>query len=122
MGRRGIRACVTAVAVMGAASAAGAGVTHADATSLPTVTSGHARFEVLSPTLIRMEYAGDDRFTDAATFNAIGRDHFTHTDFTTSTSDGWLTITTSRATLKYKVDSGPFTSQNVSLALNAGDR
>ena len=75
MGRRGIRAWATAAAVVGAALAVGAGVTHADATSLPTVTSGHARFEVLSPTLIRMEYAGDDTFTDAATFNAIGRDH-----------------------------------------------
>ena len=40
------------------------------------VISGDARFEVLSPTLIRTEYAGDAHFTDAATFNAIGRDNF----------------------------------------------
>ncbi len=51
-----------------------------------------------------------------ATFNAIGRDEFTHTDFTTSTVDGWLTISTGKATLKYKVGSGPFTAQNVSLS------
>ncbi|WP_273941395.1 hypothetical protein [Kutzneria chonburiensis] len=41
------------------------------------VTSGNARFEVLSPTLVRTEYAGDTHFVDAPTFNAIGRDSFT---------------------------------------------
>ena len=40
------------------------------------VVSGDARFEVLSPTLIRTEYAGDAHFVDAATFNAVGRDEF----------------------------------------------
>src|SRR5690348_1042789 len=112
---RTIRACATAAAVAGAVLAVGAGATHAAADTPGTVTSGHARFEVLSPTLIRMEYAGDDTFTDAATFNAIGRDDFTHTDFTTSTDGGWLTIATGKATLRYKVGSGPFTAQNVSL-------
>src|SRR4051812_34454570 len=118
--RRGVRACAVAVAIAGAALAVGSGVTHADVSGPEAVTSGHARFEVLSPTLIRMEYAGDDKFTDAATFNGIGRDKFTHTDFTTSTDDGWLTISTGKATLKYKVGSGPFTAQNVSPMEKAG--
>ena len=123
MGSKGFRACAAvATAALIAFVAGGAASTRAADTQPQTVISGHARFEVLSPTLIRMEYAGDDRFTDAATFNAIGRDDFGHTDYTTSTSDGWLTITTSQATLKYKVDSGPFTAQNVSLSLNAGGR
>ena len=43
------------------------------------VTSGNARFEVLSPTLIRMQYAGDGQFTTAPTFNAVGRDNFSPT-------------------------------------------
>src|SRR3954451_18778064 len=119
MGSKGFLASAAAAVAL---IAGGASAARAADPQAQTVTSGHARFEVLSPTLIRMEYAGDDRFTDAATFNAIGRNDFGHTDYTTSTSDGWLTITTSRATLKYKVDSGPFTSQNVSLALNAGGR
>src|SRR3954454_8490087 len=118
--RRRVRAGAVAVAIAGAALAVGSGVTHADVSGPEAVTSGHARFEVLSPTLIRMEYAGDDKFTDAATFNGIGRDKFTHTDFTTSTNDGWLTISTHKATLKYKVGSGPFTAQNVSLTVKAG--
>ena len=49
---------------------------------------------MLSPTLIRTEYAGDGKFTDAATFNAIGRDDFPHTSFTHQLVDGWLTIDT----------------------------
>src|SRR3954469_11635958 len=120
MGSKAFRtsAAVAAVALI----AGGAASTRAAGRQPEAVVSGHARFEVLSPTLIRMEYAGDDRFTDAATFNAIGRNDFGHTDYTTSTKDGWLTITTSQATLRYKVDSGPFTSQNVSLAVNAGGR
>jgi hypothetical protein len=122
MGSQGFRAFAALAAVGVAALIAGGSVTRAADTAPGTVVSGHARFEVLSPTLIRMEYADDDEFTDAATFNAIGRDDFGHTDFTTSTSDGWLTITTGKATLKYKVDSGPFTSQNVSLSVDAGDR
>ena len=84
------------------------------------VRSGAARFEVLSPTLVRMEYAGDQKFTDGATFNAIGRDGFSPVSFTQKVSDGWLTIATDQLTLRYKVDSGPFTSQNVSVSLRGG--
>ncbi|WP_069462311.1 TIM-barrel domain-containing protein [Actinacidiphila rubida] len=85
-----------------------------------TVTSGNARFEVLSPTLIRTEYAQSGQFTDAATFNAIGRDGFSPPSYTTSTSDGWLTVTTSAMTLRYQVGSGPFSAQNLSVRLTAG--
>jgi alpha-glucosidase (family GH31 glycosyl hydrolase) len=86
------------------------------------VRSGDARFEVLSPTLIRMEYAGNGTFTDAATFNAIGRDDFGRTPFTEKVAGGWLTIDTDRLTLKYKVGSGPFTAQNVSVRLRTGNQ
>nr|WP_172832307.1 TIM-barrel domain-containing protein [Nakamurella panacisegetis] len=79
------------------------------------IVSGSARFEVLSPTLIRTEYAGDTKFVDDATFNAIGRDSFTATTPVVSTVDGWLTIKTSAVTLAYKVDSGPFTADNLRL-------
>src|SRR3979409_1687051 len=84
------------------------------------VVSGDARFEVLSPTLGRMEDAGDAMFTDAPTFNAIGRDGFGNTPFTSTVADGWLTIRTSAVTVRYKVGSGPFTPQNVSVQLRSG--
>lgn len=37
------------------------------------VIDGSARFTVLTPTLIRLEYAEDLAFQDAATFNAVNR-------------------------------------------------
>ncbi len=103
---------------------AGGQVSAAPATgaSASAVTSGDARFEVLSPTLIRTEYAGDASFVDAATFNAIGRDGFASTPFTQSTSDGWLTLTTSAMTLEYKVGSGAFTGQNLDVRLKSGQQ
>ncbi|MYX29763.1 carbohydrate-binding protein [Streptomyces sp. SID8381] len=86
----------------------------------PVVKSGDARFEVLSPTLIRTEYAGDGAFVDAATFNAVGRDDFAPAAYTTETTDGWLTIRTSALTLRYRVGSGPFDARNLSVRLTAG--
>ncbi|WP_377273898.1 TIM-barrel domain-containing protein [Peterkaempfera sp. SMS 1(5)a] len=87
---------------------------------IPTVSSGDARFEILSPTLIRTEYAGDGKFTDDPTFNAIGRDGFAPTAYTAKVTGGWLTIRTSALTLRYRVGSGPFDTQNLSAQLTAG--
>ncbi|MER5510024.1 TIM-barrel domain-containing protein [Streptomyces sp. NPDC002766] len=109
-------AAATALTGAGPASAGGSHTAR-----IPTVTSGDARFEILSPTLIRTEYAGDGKFTDARTFNAIGRDGFTPAAYTATTSGGWLTIKTSALTLRYQVGSGPFDVRNLSLRLAAGD-
>ncbi len=73
-----------------------------------TVVSGQARFEVLSPTLIRTEYAGDSRFTDGSTFNVVGRDDFRADTFTKTEQDGWLTIDTGAMQVRYEEGSGPF--------------
>ncbi|HWC24623.1 MAG TPA: TIM-barrel domain-containing protein [Flexivirga sp.] len=102
------------------AGATPSAVTAATPATKSAVVSGKARFEVLSPTLIRTEYAGDESFVDAATFNAIGRDGFAKTPFETSTVDGWLTITTSAVTLRYKVGSGRFSTDNLQVDLRAG--
>ncbi|MFF3614902.1 TIM-barrel domain-containing protein [Streptomyces sp. NPDC002580] len=109
------------VAGPGPASAAPAGP-HGPAADhrVRAVTSGDARFQVLSPTLIRTEYAPDGKFTDQATFNAIGRGAFAPAPYTTSTSNGWLTITTDAMTLRYQVGSGPFDTRNLSVRLKAG--
>ncbi|MHB9856956.1 TIM-barrel domain-containing protein [Streptomyces sp. YIM S03343] len=84
------------------------------------VTVANARFEVLSPTLIRTEYAGDGTFENQPTFNAIGRNSFTPPPYTSSVKDGVLTITTSALTLRYVVGSGPFGAENLSVSLRAG--
>ncbi|WP_206786271.1 TIM-barrel domain-containing protein [Amycolatopsis sp. MtRt-6] len=110
-----------ALAVAGSAVAASTVATPAVAgPARQTVVAGNARFQVLSPTLIRTEYAGDGRFTDAATFNAVGRGAFTPTPYTSTVSGGVLTIRTSAATLTYRLGSGPFDGGNLRLRANAG--
>ncbi|MGW7530907.1 TIM-barrel domain-containing protein [Amycolatopsis sp. NPDC054798] len=86
----------------------------------PAVTAGQARFEVLSPTLIRTEYAGDAKFVDAGTFNAVGRGSFAKTPYTATKRDGWLTIRTSAVQLRYKLGSGAFSDDNLTVQLRAG--
>jgi hypothetical protein len=84
------------------------------------VVSGDARFEVLSPTLIRTEYAGNGVFEDDPTFNAVGRDGFARTAFTDNVVNGWLTIDTGQVRLRYKVGSGAFGSDNLQITERAG--
>ncbi|MDP4274249.1 MAG: hypothetical protein Q8907_08225, partial [Bacteroidota bacterium] len=43
------------------------------AQSSDTIVDGHARFTVLTPTLIRMEYSGDSIFENSPSFNVINR-------------------------------------------------
>lgn len=86
---------------------------------MQAVTDGHARFEVLTPTLIRMEYAGDNQFQDAGTFNVPNR-NFPGAAYTTDVSGGYLEIHTASVTLRYKEGGGPFTSANTSVQLATG--
>ena len=109
---------VLAATVTAAVSASAAAAT--PSASKHAVVSGNARFEVLSPTLIRTEYAGNGAFEDDPTFNAIGRDGFAPTHFTQKTANGWLTIDTGQEQLRYKVGSGAFTSGNLVITERAG--
>jgi LPXTG-motif cell wall-anchored protein len=118
--RRAIRiiaALIAPIAVLGGAGMAALPAVAVDGGQ--TVTSGDARFQVLSPTVIRTEYAGDGAFTDEATFNAIGRDDFAATDFSSTVDDGWLTIDTGEMVVRYREGSGEFTPENLSVALTA---
>ena len=99
----------TAIGMLGIAAIPAA----ADPAADRTVVSGQARFEVLSPTLIRTEYAGDSQFTDGSTFNVIGRDDFAPTTFTKTERDGWLTLDTGAMTVRYKEGSGAFTQDTL---------
>jgi len=85
------------------------------------VRAGDARFEVLSPTLLRLEYSPDGRFEDSPTVNALVRNMPVPT-FHTSVSGGWLSIRTTRALLRYRMGSGPFTPANTSLAFTVATR
>ncbi|GAA2520572.1 TIM-barrel domain-containing protein [Winogradskya humida] len=83
------------------------------------VVDGSARFQVLTPTLIRMEYAGDAAFQDATTFNAVNRNLPAPAYTTAVSSDGFREIRTSSLTLRYKQNSGPFTASNLSVVVTS---
>lgn len=70
-----------------------------------TVTAGHARFTILTPRLIRAEYALDSVFDDRATFTIVNR-ALPVPSFNVSRSSDTLTITTEALILTYK-DSPP---------------
>ncbi|MEV4641343.1 TIM-barrel domain-containing protein [Actinoplanes sp. NPDC049548] len=118
--RRRVAAAASLLLVTGGLALIPPASAQASAARRQTVVSGNARFQVLSPTLIRTEYSPGGRFTDQDTFNVIGRADFAPARFTKRVSQGWLTIDTGAATLRYRVGSGPFTADNLTVRLKAG--
>ena len=119
-GRRRFLGSSLATAVVGALALGGLGISALPAAAAPdarTVVSGEARFQVLSPTLIRTEYAGDGQFTDQGTFNVVGRDDFAPTPFTKTVQDGWLTLDTGSMTVQYRQGTGDFSQDNLRVTL-----
>ena len=84
---------------------------HPIAQAKAQVVSGNARFTVLTPRLIRMEWAEDGVFEDRASLGIVNRD-LPVPDFKVKKSGSKVTITTSVLTLSY---SGPakFDSNNL---------
>lgn len=68
------------------------------------VTSGSARFTILTPRLIRIQYSTLGRFEDRATFAVVNR-RLPVPAFTSTEEDGYLIIRTDSLTLRYKVGS-----------------
>ncbi len=77
------------------------------------VTSGQARFTVLTPQLVRMEWSANSQFEDHASMVFINR-RLPVPAFKSSKDAGWLTIKTERLTLKYKTGTGRFKPDNLS--------
>ncbi|MGH3167852.1 MAG: hypothetical protein ACRDN0_18450 [Trebonia sp.] len=81
-----------------------------------TVVAGDARFEVLAPDVIRLEYSPTASFTDQPTFNVLDRDQPVP-PYTVTRQNGVLTISTSGMTLRYRLGSGPFSAANTQVKL-----
>jgi hypothetical protein len=107
-----MRAAFSSIVLLVAATAVALGPASPAAAATGPVIDGSARFEVLSPTLIRLEYAGDGAFQDGTTFTAVSRPTAA---YTTDVSGGYREIVTSALTLRYKQGSGPFTAANLSI-------
>jgi len=79
-----------------------------------TIISGNARFTVLTSGVVRMEWAEDGIFEDHASLAFVNR-HLPVPKFKTKTKKGWLEISSSDFTLKYKIDSGKFDADNLNV-------
>ena len=75
-----------------------------DADPEAIVTSGRARFTVLTPRMIRIQYSTRQLFEDRATFAVINR-RLPVPQFTTREENGYLYIETGELTLRYKMGS-----------------
>ena len=76
------------------------------ASSEAIVISGNARFTVLTPEMIRIEYSENARFEDRATFTVLNRKLEVPT-FIKSEDDTFLYIETSNLKLKYRKGTDP---------------
>jgi hypothetical protein len=84
------------------------------------ISAGNARFTVLSPTLVRMEYAPSGQFTDDPTVLVLNR-KWPPCSFTTAVEDEWLVVRTANLELRWLMGQVPFSDQNLLLTWRAGD-
>jgi len=77
--------------------------------SAPTIRAENARFEFLTPSLVRMEYSPSATFVDSPTAVVQKRD-WPAVQVHSMRKGGWLIATTSGMTLRYRMRSGPFTA------------
>jgi alpha-glucosidase (family GH31 glycosyl hydrolase) len=91
-------------------------VANGTAAQQATVVEGDARFEVLTPEVVRMEYSPTGSFLNQPTFDILDR-NFTVPSYTTAVQNGWLTLTTGDLVLRYQLGSGPFSAANTQVQL-----
>ena len=88
---------------------------HPQARATTAITAGNARFEFLTPSLVRMEYSPKGQFIDAPTAVVQKRD-WRAVAVTEVRSGGWLILTSRAMTLRYRLDSGAFAAANLSVS------
>ncbi len=110
-----------ALLAMSAVLEDGTAVQQADPVAAPNaiVTTGQARFTVLTPAMIRMEWSPDARFEDRASLVFINR-RLPVPKYETRHEQGWLLIDTGELILRYKEDGGRFSPDNLNVHLNVG--
>ena len=92
---------------------------HAGAQSPAAVTAGHARFEFLTATLVRLEYSPSGIFVDAPTAVVLKRD-WPAVRVQSTKKNGWLIATAGPLTLRYRLGSGEFTATNLEVIWKDG--
>ncbi len=90
---------------------------HAQTTGMVTV--GNARFTVITPNLIRMEYALDGKFVDLPSWFAINR-QARDPDAKITLGEGKVEIDTGAIHLTYLDDKHPFSADNLTAEIKKG--
>jgi alpha-glucosidase len=85
------------------------------------VVSGNARFTVLTPQLIRVEWAEDGKFEDHASLVFINR-RMPVPRFQRANDADWITLDTGNLRLRYRDNSGQFTADNLELSFDLNGR
>jgi alpha-glucosidase (family GH31 glycosyl hydrolase) len=88
----------------------------APAAAAKPITDGSARFEVITPSLIRLQYAAGGNFETRRTQTTEGRLRAA-TRFRTSVRGGRRIIRTPRVTLRWRRGSGPFGASNLTVLI-----
>ena len=86
------------------------------ASSEAMIIAGNARFTVLTPELIRMEYTPSEKFEDKASLVFINR-NLPVPKFSKKRNGKAITIKTEKIVLKYNGDGKPFTSENLTVEI-----
>jgi alpha-glucosidase (family GH31 glycosyl hydrolase) len=85
-----------------------------------TIAAGNARFEFLTPSLVRMEYSPSGAFVDAPTAVVEKRD-WPAAPVERREQNGWLIAASSAMTLRYRLQSGAFNATNLKVTWNDRD-
>lgn len=74
----------------------------------------NVRFTLITPGVIRMEYTSNGSFVDNSSFIAVNRS-YSEVKSKVNKRKEWLEINTSKMTLRYKLNSGRFTPENLEI-------
>jgi alpha-glucosidase (family GH31 glycosyl hydrolase) len=86
-----------------------------------TVVCGDARFQFLTPSLVRMEFSPTGRFVDAPTAIVLKRD-WKQAKVEAWGDKDWIVAKTARLILRYRVNSGKFNKNNLRISWKEGGR
>ncbi len=84
------------------------------------VRAGHARFTILTPRLLRLEWSATGAFEDRGSL-AFPQRYALPPSFTVTTAQDVTTISTDALWLRYRHEAGPFSSQNLAITIREGD-
>lgn len=77
-------------------------------------TDSDVRFTLITDGVVRMEYAQNGNFVDNRSFIAVNR-NYPRVDFDIKKKNGWIEIKTSKMKLRYKLNTGKFTANNLEI-------